>query len=123
MSSDEYLQLTESAPKGFNPAQYGAKSDSLEGFLFPATYELPANNNVKSLVDQQLQAFKDNLARVDLKAAAKKNLTAYDVLIIASMIDKEVQVPEGARARRVGHLQPPQPGDPARHRRHHPLRD
>ena len=94
VSSDEYLQLAESAPKGFNPAQYGAKSDSLEGFLFPATYELPADNNVKSLVDQQLQAFKDNLARVDLKAAAKKNLTAYDVLIIASMIDKEVQVPK-----------------------------
>ena len=29
--------------------------------------------------------------------AKKKNLTLYDVLIIASMIDKEVQVPPSVR--------------------------
>jgi uncharacterized YceG family protein len=94
VSSDEYLELTETAPKGFDTRQYGAKSDSLEGFLFPATYDLPAENNVKALVDQQLAAFPDNISQVDLKAAKKKNLTAYDILIIASMIDKEVQVPK-----------------------------
>ena len=94
VSSDEYLQLTEAAPKGFNTSEYGAKSENLEGFLFPATYDLPPENNVKSLVDQQLAAFNDNISQVDLKAAAKKNLTAYDVLIIASMVDKEVQVPK-----------------------------
>ena len=94
VSSDDYLELTETAPKSFNTSKYGAKSQNLEGFLFPATYELPPKNNVQSLVDQQLAAFTDNMARVDLKAAAKKNLTAYDVLIIASMIDKEVQVPK-----------------------------
>jgi UPF0755 protein len=96
VSSDQYLQLTESAPKGFNPARYGAKSDSLEGFLYPATYELPANEaqRVPNLIDQQLQAFRDNIARVDMSYAKKKNLTVYDVLIIASMIDKEVLVPK-----------------------------
>ena len=96
VSSDQYLQLTESAPKGFNPAQYGAKSDSLEGFLYPATYELPANEaqRVPNLIDQQLQAFRDNISRVDMSYAKKKNLTVYDVLIIASMIDKEVLVPK-----------------------------
>ncbi len=94
VSSDEYLQLTEAAPKGFDPTRYGAKGTSLEGFLFPATYELPPDEaqRVPSLVDQQLQAFRDNISRVDMSYAKKKNLTIYDVLIIASMIDKEVMV-------------------------------
>jgi UPF0755 protein len=93
VSSDEYLKLTESAPKGFDPAQYGAKGDvTLEGFLFPATYDLGKNGGSSELVQQQLQAFEDNIKRVDMSYAKKKNLTPYDVLIIASMIDKEVQV-------------------------------
>ena len=41
---------------------------------------------------RQLQAFKDNIAGVDMKYAKKKNLTTYDVLTIASMIDREVAV-------------------------------
>lgn len=92
VSSDEYLKLTETAPKGFNPARYGAKSKSLEGFLFPATYDLAPGQGSQELVNLQLQAFKDNIAKVDMSYAKKKNLTIYDVLIIASMIDKEVQV-------------------------------
>ena len=93
VSSEEYLQLTERAPKGFNTKRYGATSDSLEGFLFPATYELAPGQGSKELVDQQLQAFEDNFAQVNMSYAKKKNLTPYDVLIIASMVDKEVQVP------------------------------
>ena len=95
VSSDEYLQLTEAAPKGFDPPQYGAKSQSVEGFLFPATYDLtgiPENQNVANLIQQQLQAFQDNIAKVDMTYAKKKNLTVYDIVIIASMIDKEVMV-------------------------------
>ena len=94
ISSEEYLQLTEAAPKGFDTARYGAKNDNLEGFLFPATYDLGPNGGAQQLVSQQLQAFEDNIARVDMSYAKKKNLTVYDVLIIASMIDKEVQVPQ-----------------------------
>ena len=94
VSSDEYLELTKTAPKGFDPTQYGAKSANLEGFLFPATYELLPDQGADVLVQQQLAAFEQNIANVDLAAAKKKNLTAYDVLIIASMVDKEVQVPK-----------------------------
>ncbi len=58
VSRDEYLEQTEAAPKGFDPAEYGAKADAtLEGFLFPATYELPANEaqRVQTLIKQQLR--------------------------------------------------------------------
>jgi uncharacterized YceG family protein len=81
--------------KGFEPTDYKAPKNtkSLEGFLFPATYELPKKSvNASTLVGDQLDAFKDNFAKVSMKDAKKKNLTPYDVLIIASMVEREAQV-------------------------------
>ena len=52
---------------------------------------------MNALVTQQLAAFKDNLAEIDLRPAKKKNLTAYDVVTIASMIEREAQVPRERR--------------------------
>jgi UPF0755 protein len=89
-----YLAATKRSPE-LNPRKYGAPkgTTSLEGFLFPATYQLKLGSPVDRLVAQQLAAFKDNLAELDLKRAKKKNLTAYDVVTIASMIEREAQVP------------------------------
>jgi UPF0755 protein len=62
---------------------------TLEGFLFPATYDLKAGATVTTLVDKQLDAFRDNFGSINLKRAKRRNLTAYDVLIIASLIERE----------------------------------
>jgi uncharacterized YceG family protein len=87
-----YMKASESF-KGFNPGKYGAQSpDSLEGFLFPATYDLPRKPNVDDLIARQLDAFKQYFGQVDMKYAKEKNLTPYDVLIIASMIEREAVV-------------------------------
>jgi UPF0755 protein len=91
--SGDYLAATKSF-KGFDPNKYGAKNPkSLEGFLFPATYQLDPGASVDQLVSEQIQAFQQNIAGVNLSYAKSKNLTVYDVLTIASMIDKEVQIP------------------------------
>ncbi len=93
----DYLDATKASTKykGFDPAKYGAAdAQTLEGFLFPALYELPKKANVKDLVSRQLTALKDNIAEVDLDYAESKNLNVYDVLKIASMIEREIQVPE-----------------------------
>jgi UPF0755 protein len=91
--SGDYLAASKSF-KGFDPNRYGAQNPkSLEGFLFPATYQLDPGASVDQLVSEQLQAFKQNIAGVNLSYAKSKNLTVYDVLTIASMIDKEVMVP------------------------------
>ena len=44
------------------------------------------------LVEEQLAQFKRNFDKVDLSFAKRKNLTAYDVLIIASLIEREAMV-------------------------------
>ena len=91
--SGDYLAASKSF-KGFDPNRYGAQNPkSLEGFLFPATYELDPGASVDQLVSEQIQAFRQNIAGVNLAYAKSKNLTVYDVLTIASMIDKEVMVP------------------------------
>jgi len=65
----------------------------LEGFLFPATYEFTADTTSRVLVRNQLAAFERAWDEIDLRYARSRNLTPYDVLIIASMIEEEVRVP------------------------------
>jgi peptidoglycan lytic transglycosylase G len=67
---------------------------SIEGFLFPATYEFSQHTPSAGLVRDQLAHFGRQWRRVDLRYARSKNLTPYDVLIIASMIEKETVAPE-----------------------------
>jgi cell division protein YceG involved in septum cleavage len=90
----DYLSASHSF-RGFDPARYGAEHPaSLEGFLFPATYQLPRHPTADDLVVRQLAAFKQYLSKVDMSYARSKNLTTYDVLTIGSMIEREVQVPK-----------------------------
>ena len=44
------------------------------------------------LVDEQLAAVQARVRQVDLSAAKRKNLTPYDVLTIASMVEREAQI-------------------------------
>lgn len=94
-----YLEATKRAPAGFSPKKYGAprRPRSLEGFLFPATYDLRPGQTVRSLVRQQLDTFETNIRTVSMKRARAKNLTTYDVLIIASMVDREAQLDKERR--------------------------
>jgi uncharacterized YceG family protein len=67
---------------------------TIEGFLFPATYEFFKDSTSAQLVQDQLDAFCENWKQVDLGYARSKNLTPYDVLIIASMVEKETLSPD-----------------------------
>ncbi|MBA3300299.1 MAG: endolytic transglycosylase MltG [Thermoleophilaceae bacterium] len=78
---------------GLSPRSYGARrARDLEGFLYPSTYELKKGTTSRALVRDQLTAFKKNFRKVDMRAARKANLSPYEVLIIASMIDREAQL-------------------------------
>jgi uncharacterized YceG family protein len=91
LKASQYRKLTTNAkfPPGF-----GGKKGKLEGFMFPALYDFLGKTKTKKLVADQLAAFRRNWAKLDLAYAKSKNLTPYDVLIIASMIEKEAQAPK-----------------------------
>ncbi|HSL63147.1 MAG TPA: endolytic transglycosylase MltG [Gaiellaceae bacterium] len=93
LSEREYLSLTRVSRLPAEFAEDGTRRH-LEGFLFPATYDFTAKTTTRQLVEKQLTAFRRAWRRVDLKEARAKNLTPYDVLIIASMVEKETIAPE-----------------------------
>jgi UPF0755 protein len=73
------------------------KRGSVEGFLFPALYEFTQYTRAPELIAQQLAAFESRWSTVDLRGARARGRTPYDVLIIASMIERETVVPAERR--------------------------
>ncbi|PWU16888.1 MAG: endolytic transglycosylase MltG [Candidatus Rokuibacteriota bacterium] len=96
MTARGYLAATASSVL---PGRFASdrRRRSLEGFLFPATYAFFSNDTARELVRRQLRTFKSEWGRVNLRYARSKNLTPYDVLTIASMIEREVIVPRERR--------------------------
>jgi len=88
LSASAYLKATSGKVRvpGFGRSRY-----AFEGFLFPATYDFFTDTPSKQLVRDQLDTFAENWAQVKLGYAERKNLTPYDVLIIASMVEKETR--------------------------------
>lgn len=83
--------------KGFKAYGVPKGTRTMEGFLFPATYELKRGARTataSALVAQQLAAFKQNYDPLSKTYARSKHLSDYDVLIIASMIEREAEVPK-----------------------------
>jgi UPF0755 protein len=89
-----YLKATKKS-KILNPEKYGGKNvKNLEGFLFPDTWELRTSQPISHLVELQLADFKKKIKKVNMKYANSKNLTIFDVVTIASMIEREAGVPK-----------------------------
>lgn len=91
ISGARYLALTAPGARGRALAHMN-RPTSLEGFLFPATYDVSTATTARDLVDEQLEAYRDNTAGIDYSYARARNLTRFDVLTIASMIEREVVV-------------------------------
>ncbi|WP_040598611.1 endolytic transglycosylase MltG, partial [Patulibacter medicamentivorans] len=95
----DYLSAS-ARSRDFDPRRYGQprRIKGLEGFLFPATYELQRGTaTASSLVAEQVASFRKQIGSVSMRRARKAKLTRYDVLIIASMIEREVRVPAERR--------------------------
>lgn len=61
----------------------------LEGFLFPATYDFEENENAVSVVDKMLSAFADRITQSWRDYCAENNMTMYELLTLASVVEKE----------------------------------
>jgi UPF0755 protein len=95
MTAPSYAAATAASPI---PVQFRKDAhEQIEGFLFPATYAFFSNEAAPRFVRRQLSAFRRAWRRVDMRYARSKNLTPYDVLIIASMIEREVVIPRERR--------------------------
>jgi UPF0755 protein len=67
---------------------------SLEGFLFPNTYQLPPDISAEGLRDLLLEEFLRQVGAGALVQAAQQNRTLYQVVTLASIVQREAVHPE-----------------------------
>lgn len=95
VDEDELLALVKKGAPGLvadYPFLKGAYRDSLEGYLFPATYRVREDATAQSVVRMMLDKFVAETGDLDLSHAKSKNLTFHDVIVIASAIEREAQL-------------------------------
>lgn len=71
----------------------GVAADSAEGYLFPATYNLPLQGSEEQLIGQMTAAFEKNVAQLDLERH-QGGLSKHSLVTLASLIEKEAVAPE-----------------------------
>ena len=69
-------------------AETGIDANSLEGYLFPDTYYFPKNAGTTKVVKAMTQHF-FRVFNTLKKESSKSNLNDHDIVILASMIEKE----------------------------------
>src|SRR2546421_12071166 len=64
---------------------------SMEGLLFPATYDIPIDGNARDVMNSMLTTFNDNVQKNKLVAMAKAHgLNEYQMVILAFFFKREV---------------------------------
>ena len=73
--------------------EYG-KKNKLEGYLFPDTYEIFPEDGVKEIAEKMRANFERKLTPALRKKIADENKTIFEIVTMASLIEKEVRTME-----------------------------
>lgn len=91
---DEFLK----AAKDFAPYNYIEKKPNVifraEGFLFPDTYEVESTASVEKILDMMAVDFDSRLTKEIRQKAKDQNLSIYDLITLASLVEKEARFDE-----------------------------
>jgi len=71
----------------------GLEGETLEGYLFPETYRIPRGLPAAEVVRILTREFQRAWKKVEA-AAAKRNMSMRDVIILASIVEKETAAPK-----------------------------
>lgn len=85
VTSERFPYLTE-VPAGAN-VKY-----KLQGFLFPATYDIYEDTTAEDLVDMMLNAFEDYYSDDLRMIAESRGMSTYGVIVRASIIEREAKL-------------------------------
>ncbi|HJX39321.1 MAG TPA: endolytic transglycosylase MltG [Anaerolineae bacterium] len=93
---EEFLSLVRagSSAYGFLGGRPEGASSSLEGYLFPETYRIPADYDAAAILDLLLATFGERFSPEMRQAAADKGMTVHEVVTLASIVEREAVVPE-----------------------------
>ena len=91
ISADEFYAQTQKASDFETDFSFvkGAYNNSLEGYLFPKTYTVTKDMDAKDIIYLMLEQYEQEFSKVDMSYAKSKNLNEHDVVVLASIIEKE----------------------------------
>ena len=89
------------------------KGASLEGFLWPATYRVLPDTTPEELVRLMLDKFEANIGPDRMTVPAASGPDFYQVLTLASIVEREAQLDDGEAADRRGLREPARPEEVA----------
>lgn len=90
ISTDEFLARTAKG-KFDRPAALPAGAP-LEGFLWPETYRIPKGDRADAVIQRLLDQFTEETASLPWENAQALGVTPYELVVVASMIEKEASV-------------------------------
>src|SRR5207248_2461507 len=69
------------------------QGSSLEGYLFPDTYQLDADTSMQKLVDAMLRNFGEKVGPEHIARARAKSLSVHQLVTLASIVEREARLP------------------------------
>ncbi|MBV9689040.1 MAG: endolytic transglycosylase MltG [Ktedonobacteraceae bacterium] len=97
---NDFLRYTEHIDQFPDAAKYPIlrsvpSGDSMEGLLFPASYEVPLDASARDVVNMMLTALQATIQGHQLEQTAQQHhLTLYQMLILASVVEREIRFDE-----------------------------
>lgn len=77
---------------GKHPYLADVHNGSLEGYLFPKTYEIVRGTSAEDVIEMMLDQFDAEIAQVDLGYATSRGLGLHQLVTLASMIEREAKL-------------------------------
>jgi UPF0755 protein len=92
---DQFLESTKKDFSGeFDFLKDKPRNLDLEGYLFPDTYEIRKDGTLEEIINKALQNFDKKLTQELRQEIEKQNKTIFEIIIMASLLEKEVKTTE-----------------------------
>jgi UPF0755 protein len=92
ISRGAFLQIVRKAQVG--SSYLPDDVDTLEGLLFPSTYQVIDKDDARTLATRLVEEFERQMERIDLSRVRTMGYAPYEAITIASMIEAEARVTE-----------------------------
>lgn len=69
-------------------------TETVEGFLYPQTYEFRTTASVEDVIARQLEQFRVEAEELPWDRARELRVSPFEVVVIASLIEREARIPE-----------------------------
>ena len=94
VSPDEFLRLARTIPPGYSFSDELADAPSVEGFLFPGSYQLKRDITAYDLIAAMLNNFEAHLTPELRNGFQRQGLNLLQAVTLASIVQKEAVVAE-----------------------------